>query len=163
MLTSLKPLLYIQISPERVAIKNIRTGAELSELPELATSDTRPPQVLGIGRQARVAVANATNARLTNPFAHPRSLASDFTSAELLLKSLVAQAIGKSFFAVPPKIVMHPMGSPDGGFTQIEKRAFREMGLGAGASEVEVWTGRELTGTEVKTKDTPPDAGEWSN
>jgi rod shape-determining protein MreB len=48
-----------------------------------------------------------------------------------------------------PRVVIHPLGNPAGGFTQIERRAFREMALGAGASIVHVWTGRPLTDQEL--------------
>ncbi|MEX1166216.1 MAG: rod shape-determining protein [Hydrogenophaga sp.] len=161
MLSSLKPLLYVQISPTRVVIKNLKTGAVLTEPPELAISDTTPKKVLGVGSRAQAALASTPQAQLVKPFAHPRSLVSDFSSAELLLKALVKQMIGKSMLAISPRIVIHPLGSPDGGFTQVERRAFRELGLGAGGSEVEVWTGRELTNIEVTTQATPPDAGEW--
>lgn len=161
MFSSLKPLLYVQISPDRVRIKNVKTGATWSEAAELALSGTQPPKELGTGNRAVAAMAGFANAQLVKPFAHPRSLVSDFGSAERLLKGLVSMAVGKSLFAVAPQIVIHPLGSPEGGFTQVERRAFRELALGAGASAVEVWTGRELTDTEVGSKSTPAEAGEW--
>lgn len=161
MLSSLKPLLYVQISPSRVHIKNLKTGATLSQAAELALSDAKAPKVLGVGTLAGATMAGIANARLVRPFAHPRSMVSDFSSAELLLKGLVTSVIGKSLFAIAPHIVIHPLGSPEGGFTQVERRAFRELALGSGASLVEVWTGRELTDAEVTTKTAPADAGNW--
>ena len=163
MLSFLKPLLYVQISPEQVVIKNLKSGAVLSNAPELAMSIATPSKVLGFGGQARAAMAGDPTARLINPFAHPRSMVSDFTSAEQLLKALVTQALAKSFLSIPPMIVLHPLGSPEGGFTQVERRAFKEMALGAGASEAAVWTGRALTDEEVINRSTPANAGEWGD
>ena len=87
--------------------------------------------------------------KIINPFAHPRTLVSDFTVAEQLLKIMVSRLLGSSLFAVSPKVILHPLGDPAGGFTQVELRAFREMAHGAGASQVVVWTGRVLTDQEI--------------
>ena len=147
MLRSLLPILYVRISPERLSITNVKTGESISEIPELAIGN-EPKRVLGSGAAARLAAAQAGGI-VVNPFAHPRSLVSDFTSAEQLLKSFVRRLVGKSWFAPGPRVIMHPLGDPEGGFTQVERRAFREMAAGAGAAEIVVWTGRELTNQEV--------------
>ena len=60
-----------------------------------------------------------------------------------------------------PVVVIHPLGKPAGGFTQVENRAFREMAIGAGASEVTVWNGRNLTDQEVLSKRFPSGEGHW--
>lgn len=104
--------------------------------------------------EARSAVAGL-HGEVVNPFAHPRSLVSDFTVAEQLLKAAVRKMTGKGIFSVAPRIVMHPLGDPEGGFTQIERRAIREMGLGAGASKVVVWVGRNLTDAELLSETYP--------
>ena len=44
---------------------------------------------------------------------------------------------------------MHPLGTPAGGFTQIERRALRELALGAGASTVFLKEGEPLTDEEL--------------
>lgn len=160
MLPSLQPLLYIQIAPERVVIRNLRTGNTLSEAAEIALGQQgNKPRVLAVGAQAGMAAAAEPGARLLRPFAHPRSLVSDFLSAELLLQAVVRQSVGKGLFAVSPAAVMHPMGSPEGGFTAVELRAFRELALGAGAFRVQVWTGRPLTDDELRSRRFPPDGG----
>jgi rod shape-determining protein MreB and related proteins len=177
--TKLKPTIYIQISPEQITLRNLRTGVSITEIPELAVSQTdklgldvllrqnvlapnvlprqngsvfnvlpRQNKVLAIGQQAR-ATAAAEHAVLINPFAHPRSLVSDFYAAETLIKHLLKSLLANSFFALSPRIVMHPLGSPEGGFTEVELRAFKEMALAAGASEVFVWTGHMLSDQEL--------------
>lgn len=161
MLAFLQPLLYIQITPEHVTIRNLRTGTSLSEVVELALGQQGgKPHVLAVGGQAQMAAAAEPGARLIRPFAHPRTLVSDFISAELLLRTLVKQSLGKRLLAVSPMVVMHPMGSPEGGFTAVERRAFRELALGAGALLVQVWTGRPLTDDELRSRRFPADGGQ---
>lgn len=77
MLAFLQPLLYIHITPERVAIRNLRTGTSLSEVAELALGHQQggKPRVLAVGAQAQMAAAAEPGARLTRPFAHPRHAA----------------------------------------------------------------------------------------
>lgn len=161
MLTFLKPTLNIQISPERVTVKNVKSGVSISEVPEMAISSGNKPTIMAVGGQARLAAA-AQAAKLINPFAHPRSLVSDFTYAQLLLKYLVRHLLGSSILALAPKVVVHPLGAPAGGFTQVEIRAFLEMGHGVGASKVFVWTGRVLNDAEVASHAFPLTEGHLS-
>jgi rod shape-determining protein MreB and related proteins len=207
--SKLKPTIYIQISPEQITLKNLKTGVSITEIPELAIAETnkshrsgdtadkshrsgdtadksrrsgdtadkshrsgdtadksrrsgdtadklgldvlpRRDKVLAIGQQAKPTAA-AARAVLINPFAHPRSLVSDFYTAEVLIKHLLKNLLASSLFAISPRIVMHPLGSPEGGFTQVELRAFKEMALAAGASEVVVWTGIVLSDQELRS------------
>lgn len=140
--------LYIQISPECITVRNPKSGEQSSDLPELAISRNSKVAIVGVGAEARSKAAQA-NVEVVNPFAHPRSLVSDFTAAEALLKTLIAKMLRHRLFSMPPLVVLHPLGDPEGGFTQIEIRAFQEMALGAGARSVRVWQGRPLTDQEI--------------
>lgn len=159
-----QPLLCIQLSPERVIIRNLKTGTTLNEVAELAVGEPGGKlAVLGVGAQAGAAAAAVPGARVVRPFAHPRTLVSDFSAAEALLRALVKQALGKGLLAVSPVVVMHPMGSPEGGFTLVELRAIRELALGAGAASAQVWTGRPLTDDELRSGQFPAEAGQLAN
>jgi rod shape-determining protein MreB and related proteins len=147
MLSHLQPIIYIQISPERLAVRNVKTGEAISEVPEVAISRKGKEAIVGVGDAARSMKSSTTI--VTNPFGHPRSLVSDFTVAEQLLKHFLRRINRSSLFALSPKVVMHPLGDPDGGFTQIEIRALMEMSLGAGASQVVLWQGRPLSDQEL--------------
>lgn len=158
MLSLFKPSLYIQISPERVTVVNVKSGASISEVPELAiTTNGGKRVILAVGSQARLAAASASqSATWINPFGHPRTLVGDFTTGQQVLKMLVRQVLGSSSLpSLAPTVVIHPLGSPAGGFTEVETRAFREMALGTGASQVFVWTGRVLTNDEVASRAFP--------
>lgn len=143
-----RPILYVMISPELLTIKNLSSGRVISEVPEVAISKSPRPKILGVGSKAREAALSEPS-QIVNPFAHPRSLVSDFTVAEQLLKYQVLQATKGSFIRIPPSIIMHPLGSPAGGFTQIERRALRELALGAGASTMYLKEGEPLTNEEL--------------
>jgi rod shape-determining protein MreB len=147
LLYKLQPVIYVQISPDLLTVRNVRSGQSLSEVPEVAITTGSKPKIVAVGAQAQSAVT--PEVRLHNPFAHPRSLASDFHVAEQLLKAQLIRVRTPSWIMLTPRVVIHPLGNPAGGFTQIERRAFREMALGAGASTVHVWTGRPLTDQEL--------------
>lgn len=160
MFATLKPVIYVQVSPERLTVKNLKSGEVIAEIPEMAISALPKSKILAVGPEARIAAASQP-AEVVNPFAHPRTLVSDFTVAEKLLKHYLRRIQCNSFLTLAPAVVMHPLGCPAGGFTQVERRAFREMALGAGASEVILWTGRVLTDQEVLSRQFPPGEGEW--
>jgi rod shape-determining protein MreB and related proteins len=160
MFNALQPVVYVQVSPESLSLKNLKSGQFLAEEPELAVSAPPNSTILAVGLEARAAAAS-NGARLVNPFAHPRSLVSDFTAAEQLIKHQLRRILGKSWLSVAPYVVIHPLGNPEGGFTQVELRAFREMVLGAGAAEAHVWTGRPLSDGEVLSRNPPTGAGTW--
>ena len=161
MLSFFSPLVYIQISPHLLTLKNLKSGLEISEVAEIALSlPPKPKVILGAGAEARLASASEP-AQLIQPFAHPRSLVSDFASAEALIRLQLQRVLGKGWLRVAPSVVMHPLGNPDGGFTQVELRAFREMALGAGASTARVWTGRPLANHELLSDQAALSGGKW--
>ena len=148
--------LYIQLSPERLTVRDPSTGTQFSEIPEVGIAHDPKTRIVGVGSVARSAVAGLIG-EVVNPFGHPRSLVSDFTVAEQLLKTVVRQVLGSALLRVAPRIVIYPLGDPAGGFTQIERRAIREMALGAGASKVIVWVGRNLSDQEILNEEYPPE------
>jgi rod shape-determining protein MreB len=151
LLSLFSPLLYVQISPERLRVRDVKAGAEIVEPPRLAIEHGAKPRIVGVGSEA--AMSTAGSVEVVNPFAHPRSLVSDFTVAEQLLKAFIRRLRPNSLVRMAPRVVMHPLGSPEGGFTQVEIRAFHEMALGAGASQVVVREGRPLTDQELLAGD----------
>lgn len=140
--------LYVQISPERLTVRDPKSGVALSEVAEVAISSGIKEKIVGVGAGARAAMHDPA-VKLVRPFAHPRSLVSDFTVADQLLKEFIRRMPGQSFIRLAPVVVMHPQGEPEGGFTQVEIRAFHELAMSAGASRVKVWQGRDLTDQEL--------------
>ena len=150
----IKPSLYVRLSPARLTVRNTRTGAFISGVPEIAFVRGPKLRILGTGDDA-AAFRSVKSAQIVNPFTHPRSLVSDFVNAEQVLKAFVRKATGKGLLAAAPRVLFHPLGEPTGGFTQVEVRAFHEMMLGAGASEVVIWQGPDLTDQQVTDRHYP--------
>lgn len=148
-LRSLTPILYIRLSPNNLYVRNVTSGKVISEVPEVAISTEKKSKILGLGANARVLATTTAKVRVINPFAHPRTLISDFTIADILLKGFVQQALPSSLFRFAPKVVLHPEGIPEGGFTQIEIRAFQELANMAGAVKVVVWQGSNLSDEQL--------------
>ena len=148
--------LYIQLSPDRLEIRDPKSGKTFAEPPEVAITRVPKFKIVGIGAQARIHASDPL-VEVINPFAHPRSLVSDFTVGEQLLKASIARVKPVSLLSVSPHIIMHLLGSPAGGFTQVEIRAFHEMALRAGARSVTVWQGRLLTDQELMSGSFPVD------
>ena len=142
-------LLYIQISPQRISLRNPRTGESISEEPPIAISTGPKAKVLGVGTEAGLA-ATVPGSIIINPFDHPRTLISDFTMAEQLFKAFLHRMSTHAGFLKPaPTIILHPQGDPEGGFTQVERRALRELGLGAGAAQCLIYLGPELSDEQL--------------
>ncbi|MFZ6873796.1 rod shape-determining protein [Undibacterium sp. Di27W] len=149
MFSFLQSTIYVQISPERLSVRDVKSGQTISEIAEIAISAPPNQKIIGIGAEARSAAAAQNAAIVVNPFAHPRSLVSDFTVAQQLIKAFLSRLVGGSTFKMSPVLIMHPQGSPAGGFTQVENRAFRELGFGVGAAKVILWQGADLTDQEI--------------
>ncbi len=162
MLSFFSPLVYIQISPNLLTLKNLKTGLEISEVAEIALSlPPKPKVILGAGAATRLASASEP-ARTHPAFRAPHGhWFLDFASAEALIRIQLQRVLGKGWLRVAPSVVMHPLGNPDGGFTQVELRAFREMALGAGASTARVWTGRPLANHELLSDPAALSGGKW--
>src|SRR4051812_10058851 len=126
------PVLYVQVSPKLLTARNVRNQNSISEIPEVAIDQGPKAHIVAVGAEAKK-WKGKPNMLVVNPFSHPRSMVSDFTVAEQLLKAFVRKALGSSLVQLSPKMVIHPLGEPAGGFTQVEYRAFREMAISAGA------------------------------
>lgn len=158
MLNAIRSIIYVQISPQLLTLKNVRTGESIAEVPELAIRESPKPRVVAVGSLARAATPPV---RIINPFAHPRTLIGDFTGGEQLLRHQIRRILGKPFLPLAPAVVLHPLGTFEGGLTELERRAFREMALGAGAAEMNLWIGRLLRDEEILARRPPQGSGEW--
>lgn len=148
--------LYIQLSPRRVMLRDPKSGRVIDEVAEIATGP-RPDGktlVLGVGADARGAAAQG-GGQVHAPFAHPRSLVSDFVLAQQLLKALVRRVSGGGWLQLSPSIVLHPLGEHEGGLTQVEIRALQELALGSGAVAVQLWQGPALSDAQLLSGERP--------
>jgi rod shape-determining protein MreB len=133
---------YLRVNRERVSVRNVSTGDVVEVTPKLGLdcSDT----VLSVGDPV-----DPTAARVLLPFQHPRILIEDFAGAEKVVHFAIRKLFGKRYISPSPVVLVHPDLELEGGLTQIEARALREMTEGAGARRVYLHYGRRLTDQEV--------------
>jgi rod shape-determining protein MreB and related proteins len=83
-------------------------------------------------------------------FTTTRLLVGNFSEAERILKPIVKETGGASFFVVAPHILIHPIEMIDGGLSQVEETALRELAISVGASKARVYVGSDLTDEKIK-------------
>ena len=143
-----QPIVYATLQPDRLSLRDVKSGRSVSEPPLVALSRETKRRLLGVGEDAKRAAATH-GADLVNPFKHPRTLLADFTAGQLVFKALLRKLFEGRLFVAAPLVVLHPLGDPEGGLTEIEVRALQELAVGAGASKVYVWHGRQLSDEEL--------------
>ena len=134
---------YLRINRDRVSVRNVSTGDVVEVTPKLGldSSDT----ILSVGDPV-----DPSAVRVLMPFQHPRILIEDFTGGERIVQYAIRKLFGTGVIRPSPIVVVHPDLELDGGLTQIEARALREMVEGAGARRVYLHYGRLLTDKEVR-------------
>ncbi len=155
----LNSTLYIQIQPAHVVVRDVQKGKELREEAVLvlkAQGDRK--QVVGVGKRAADLAVGEGHTQV-RPFTHPRTIISDFHSAEHLLRYLVKDIFQASWYRPSPRIVLHLPSEPEGGYTQVELRALQELAIATGAMKAALWIGRPLSDQEVLAWDFPAAAG----
>ena len=116
--------LYVRLSPERLVVRDARAGRMFDQAAALAVTRAAPRRIVAVGDQAVLAAAGAQQpVDLVRPFAHPRTLMADFTGGEQLLKAAIQTVLRGRWLALSPRVLMHPVGEPVGGLTQVEIRA----------------------------------------
>jgi len=151
---------YIQVWEKRLKISKIDTDQIYDEEPLVAIKlDEEGYRCIfeTAGNSAK-SFKNQNGYEVVNPFSHPRLLVHDFVAAEKLLK-FAFRELNKDKLLVPSsRIIFHPMEKLEGGVTGIEKKVYRELCKEAGAREVIIHVGSELSlydidYEELKSKD----------
>ena len=152
-------VIYVRLQPERIRMRYLPCGAEIDSPPLMAIDQrSGKPVILAVGDEAQKIGASIARVNVVNPFAHPRMLISDFTLADALLRHFFRQVLkDRSLWSLTPRIVMHPDFTPEGGFTQVELRAMREICLAMGATRNTGWQGRPLEDAELLAGKLPAD------
>ena len=152
--------LYLRIRSRQLAICHVQSGTQLVDEPVVALSQHgKQSQIVAIGHDA-VALGDSLQWSLVNPFSHPRTLLADFALAEKVLAYFIARVRPRRWWPQPFTLILHPQDKLEGGLTQIELRALHELGLGAGASKVQIWTGADLSATDLLSATFPGELGE---
>jgi len=88
----------------------------------------------------------------TTPFTTSRLLVGQFSAAEQALKKGMQELFGGKLFATSPTVLIQPMEQCDGGLSEVEERVLRELALAAGARQVVVHVGAELSDADVRAR-----------
>ena len=83
------------------------------------------------------------------PFTTTRLLIGQFQAAEALLKKAIREIGHGGLFQTSPIVIIHPMDMVEGGLSEVEERAFRELALSSGARRAYVYVGAPLTDSEL--------------
>jgi rod shape-determining protein MreB and related proteins len=77
--------------------------------------------------------------RALKPFSSTRNIVSNFNNANETIESVLLDlGLRRSFFQPRLKILMHQLEGHEGGLSDIEKRALRDLAEMAGANKVEI-------------------------
>lgn len=164
MLSSFRPILYVRIHPDMLTVRDVRNGKSISEPPLMAISggitvkgsnlqggtkvSGTNPKMLAIGNDAKT-IGVQPNTQIVNPFAHPRTPLSDFTVAEMLIKGFMEKLLRRKRSFIAPNMIFHLAVELEGGITQIESRALKELGASVGAKWCCGWIGPDLSDEQV--------------
>ncbi|NDW16684.1 rod shape-determining protein MreB [Alteromonas genovensis] len=142
--------LYVQIWEDRLKVIDSARNKSFDDSPivVIQTQDSGRKVISSIGKSA--AISLKPNEIAVNPFSHPRALLSDFYVGEKLLQHAFKSISNAKFLRPRPKVIIHPMEKTEGGLTAIEKRAFTELALGAGAVAIKIHVGKTLDISELE-------------
>ncbi len=136
----------IRLKADEIYLLHVETWKELSLPPEVAIDMSGGKKILvAVGREVVEAKKLKPSIEVFNGFKHPRTLIADFIIAEQTLKFCIRQLLIGSIFSPSPIIIFHPLEKNEGGYTQVEIRAFEELCRQAGARKVIIKVGAALS------------------
>lgn len=136
---------YIRLRADEIILMHVESGNELSLPPEVALDTTYGKKdIVAVGHEVNEIKKLKPSIEVLNVFKHPRTLLADFMIAEQVLKYCLRKLMPKSLFATSPVVIFHPLEKDEGGYTQVEIRAFEELCRQAGARKVFIHNGKIL-------------------
>lgn len=79
---------------------------------------------------------------------HPRTLMGDFVAVQEAIRESLQKAGVGGWFRRSPVVLVHLLPEPEGGYTNVELRAFREAALGAGAAQAWLLTNHPVLSSQ---------------
>lgn len=144
---SARRIVYIRISSERVIMQS-NDGLHWEANTNVGIKTKGTTETISVIQDGVSDCESGSVTRWANPFGHPRTLISDFTLGEKLLAhglQTMLKRVGGFFITAPALAIIHPLEKLEGGLTEVERRAFNEMGVGIGFRNCLVYTGSELS------------------
>lgn len=138
--------LYIEVSASLLQVHNYNTGKSVQIEPWIALKKNH---LIALSSEARLMLDKEVTR--INPFEHTRVYMSDWEVAEVLFRHVIERVKGR-FTLINPLVVIHPKQRFNDALTSIEKKAFIEVGLSAGAREVVVYEGERIDSEQIDFK-----------
>lgn len=79
---------------------------------------------------------NKSITRSCHALNHPRTLMGEFMEIQDCFKRIAKELAPKRFYLKDPIAVVHLLETVEGGYTNVEVRAFKEAAFGAGAKQI---------------------------
>ena len=140
----LSPSVFLTVRRHWLSIRVVPHRGEAVQLEGMARLAVRHiekggTELAGTGEEA-TAFANDGDVTVHDAFCHPRVLIGGFDEAELVVRTFLRQAFGGKSPVLPFPMVIYIAEELEGGLTDIEERAFKQLGfcLGAGSVSVEL-------------------------
>lgn len=146
LMNSVRRIVYVRISSERVSMQS-NDGLYWEADPCVGVKTEGTTKIISVIKDGTSYKNFEGVSFWVNPFEHPRSIIADFTVGEQLLNHglrTMLQSLGGFLMTVPALVILHPLEKTEGGLTEVEKRALKELGLGVGFRECLVYTGPAL-------------------
>ena len=141
------PDLLIRISPDRIEVENLTTGATASRSPVVRVNRDGGSHEFSDEEPEVVPHDVDRSGRVVNGFGHPRILVSDFFAAAFALKQTVADVVDFGFkllwFRQVGRVLIHPRRSFETGLTQVEFQSVIDLGRVLDPKSVTVFTRAE--------------------
>ena len=156
------PDLLIRISPDRIEVENLTTGATASRSPVVRVNRDGGSHEFSDEEPEVVPHDVDRSGRVVNGFGHPRILVSDFFAAAFALKQTVADVVDFDFqllwFRQVGRVVVQPLRQFEEGLTQVEVQAVLDLGKVLDPKSMTVYQRAEpLSAAEAReVLDAPP-------
>lgn len=128
-------VIYVGISRRELLVREATTGQSLRWPAAIAVDAGKVITAVGAGATSQ------PSSQVHWPFDHPRIVIADFQLAEKLLQAALREMTDYAFLRPSPILLLHALEAWEAGLSQIERRALKELGFGAGAREVFLWRG----------------------
>lgn len=90
--------------------------------------------------------------KVCSGLSHPRTLLGEFVNVENCFTELVMELCPKTFFRTSPIIYIHLFGKNEGGYTNVEVRAFFEAAASAGGKVIKLIDSKNVVSKELLLK-----------
>lgn len=127
-----KHWLSVRVASDQAEAKPIEGTARVA-----VCHGERGQQVVAIGEEA-ASFSETRDVVIHNAFNHPRVLIGGFDDTELVVREFLRRACGGRKPPLRFPLVIHILEKLEGGLTDVEERAFQELGLRLGAGSVAV-------------------------